>query len=300
LRYSYEDKQVNFSQIDATGIYTFFGLPNLTYANHVSNGDLSPTASLSWQATSDIMAYARISRGYKSAAFNVDLVSSTFGLSARPENATSYEIGLKTDWLDHRLRADGALFITKYNDMQVSELPGVAPVLTNAADSTVKGAELELTAILAQGLRLQTGIGALDLHYDSFPYCPVPVSAGGGSINCAGKQIVGAADWTGNAALEYAQSLDWGGDFIARVEYVFESPVYFEATNSKRFESDSHGLINARAGVDFGAYGVAMWVKNLGNDTYITYRDDRSTIGILQTTAYGAPRTFGATLSAHF
>ena len=50
--------------------------------------------------------------------------------------------------------------------------------------------------------------------------------------------------------------------------------------------------------MDFGKYSVLMWVENLTDDTYITYADDRSAIGVLKTTAYGAPRTFGATLTA--
>ncbi len=299
LRYSYEDKRVNFSQIDLTGIYTFFGLPNLTYAKNVSDADLSPTASLSWQVTPDAMAYARISRGYKSAAFNVDLVRSTNGLFARPENATSYEVGVKSDWLDHRVRADGALFLTKYNDMQVSQVLGTAPTLTNAASATLKGAELEVTAVVTEDLRLQAGIGAVDARYDSFPDCQQPLSVGGLVTDCSGNQIIGAPSWTGNVAADYMHSLGWA-DFVTRLEYVFESPVYYEATNAKPFESDSHGLVNFRAGLDFGHYSVTLWSKNLGNDTYITYADDRSTIGVLRTTAYGPPRTFGATLSAQF
>ncbi|HTO41845.1 MAG TPA: TonB-dependent receptor [Rhizomicrobium sp.] len=299
LRYSYEDKQVAFSQLDPTGIYTFFGLPNLSYAANASDGDLSPTASLSWQASENAMLYARIARGYKSAAFNVDLVSTTQGLSARPENATSYEIGLKSDWLDRRIRLDGAAFLTHYNDMQVSEVLGTAPILSNAARATIKGAELELTAIITQELRLRAGIGAVDARYDSFAQCQQPLSAGGLVVDCAGNQLIGAPSWTGNVAAEYVRSLGWAG-FVARLDYAFQSPVYFEASNSKRFESDSQGRINIRAGLDFGAYSVMLWAKNLGNDTYITYADDRSTIGIPRTTAYGPPRTFGATLSAQF
>jgi iron complex outermembrane receptor protein len=116
-------------------------------------------------------------------------------------------------------------------------------------------------------------------------------------MDCSGKQIIAAPDWTGNVGLEYTRPI---GDaaLIARVDYNFQSPVYFDATNSKRFESDARGLVNARAGVDFGKYSVLMWVENLTDDTYITYADDRSAIGVLKTTAYGAPRTFGATLTA--
>ena len=297
LRYTYEDKDVHFFQGDATGFYTFIGFPNIDYANSVSNGDLSPTASLSYRFTPDAMGYVRIARGYKSAVFNVDLVGSTLGLSADPENATTYEAGIKSTWLDNRVRANASIFKTRYNDMQVQQVQGAAIVLDNAASATVDGAELEVEALILPELRLDLGIGALDPRYGSYPNCLAPASLGGAVMDCSGKQIIAAPDWTGNVGLEYTRPI---GDaaLIARVDYNFQSPVYFDATNSKRFESDARGLVNARAGVDFGKYSVLMWVENLTNDTYITYADDRSAIGVLKTTAYGAPRTFGATLTA--
>ena len=85
-----------------------------------------------------------------------------------------------------------------------------------------------------------------------------------------------------------------------RLDYEFKSPVYYEATNSKRFESDLRNIFNTRAGLGLGNYEVFVWVKNLTDDTYITYSDDRSAVGALRTTAYGPPRTFGATLSTSF
>jgi iron complex outermembrane receptor protein len=115
--------------------------------------------------------------------------------------------------------------------------------------------------------------------------------------SCSGNRIIAAPAWTGNVGLEYSRPV---GDaaLVARVDYNFQSPVYFDAMNSKAYESDARGLVNVRAGVDFGKYTVTMWAQNLTDDTYIVYSDNRSSIGVLQTTAYGAPRTFGATLTA--
>ena len=47
-------------------------------------------------------------------------------------------------------------------------------------------------------------------------------------------------------------------------------------------------------------WSVAVWAKNLTDQVYETYRDDRSATGVLRTTAYGAPRTFGVTLTASY
>jgi iron complex outermembrane receptor protein len=291
LRYTYEDKDVRFFQDDVTGFYTFIGFPDVTYDRNVSDGDVSPTFSLSYRFSPDAMGYVRIARGYKSAAFNVDLVSTNVGLSADPESATTYEAGLKTSWFDNRVRANASIFETKYNDMQVQQVQGVTIALDNAGAATIDGAELEIEALVLPELRLDLGIGALDPRYDSYPDC-APFG-----VDCSGNQIIAAPAWTGILGLEYTHPL---GDaaLIARVDYNFQSPVYFDAMNSKAYESDARGLVNVRAGVDFGKYAVTMWAQNLTDDTYITYADNRSAIGVLRTTAYGAPRTFGATLTA--
>ncbi len=290
LRYTYEDKDVNFFQDDVTGFYSFIGFPDIAYSRKVLDSDVSPTFSLSYRFTPDAMGYVRIARGYKSAAFNVDLVSTNVGLNANPESATTYEAGLKTSWLDNRVRANASIFKTKYNDMQVQQVLGVAIALGNAGRATIDGAELEVQALILPELRLDLGIGALDPRYDSYPDCAF-------GADCSGNQIIAAPAWTGNVGLEYTRPL---GDaaLIARVDYNFQSPVYFDAMNSKAYESDARGLVNLRAGLDFGKYAVTMWAQNLTDDTYIVYSDNRSSIGVLQTTAYGAPRTFGATLTA--
>jgi len=299
LRYTYEQKDVDFVQGDPTGFYGFFvGYPGLGYVRSTSDGDVSPTFSLSYRFSQDAMGYVRIARGYKSAAFNVDLVRSTDDLMAKPENATTYEAGIKSAWFDNRVRANASVFTTKYNDMQVQEVQGASIVLGNAAKATIDGAELEIEALILPELRVDLGVGALNPRYDAYDHCPFPQSLGGGTTDCSGNQIIAAPDWTGNVGLEYTHPIGDEAAFISRVEYNFQSPVYFDATNSKRFESDARGLVNMRAGVDFGKYSVLMWVENLGNDTYVTYADDRSAVGVLKTTAYGAPRTFGATLSA--
>jgi len=56
--------------------------------------------------------------------------------------------------------------------------------------------------------------------------------------------------------------------------------------------------VKARIGIETEHMSLAGWVENLTKEVYETYRDDRTALGILRTTAYGAPRTFGMTLTA--
>ena len=78
------------------------------------------------------MSYVRIAQGFRSAAFNIDLVPSTNRLSAGPEHATTYEGGLKTEFFNNSMRANFAIFDTQYENMQVSQLLGSGVTLDNA------------------------------------------------------------------------------------------------------------------------------------------------------------------------
>ncbi|MDQ1154489.1 TonB-dependent receptor [Brevundimonas sp. SORGH_AS_0993] len=299
LRYSKEDKTVQFGQNDQAGVFSLLGLPTLNYAADASDGDLSPTVSLSYKATPSILLYGRIAKGFKSAAFNVDLVSSVNGLSAGPESATSGEAGVKSDLFDRRLRVNAAVFTTRYDDLQVSQLLGSGVTLSNAGKATINGAELELTAFVAQGLRLDFSGGYTDATYDRFENCSVPTSLGGGSADCSGKRVIGAPRFTVHASAEQVWPVSLG-ELVARIDFSGQSEVYYEATNSDRFKGDARSVVDFRFGLRTSRWDAFAWVKNVGDEAYETYMDDRSAIGVLKTTAYGEPRTFGLTLTARF
>jgi iron complex outermembrane recepter protein len=299
LRASQEDKKVAFDQNDPTGIFASIGLPSLSYAASASNGDVSPTVSLSYKVAPAVTVYGRIAQGFKSAAFNVDLVASTKGLAAGPETATTYEVGIKSDLFDRRLRANLGVFRTAYDNMQVSQLLGTGVTLNNAGKATINGVEAEFTAVPIRAIRLDASFGYLDAKYDRYKNCSVPASLGGGETDCSGNQIIGAPDFTARFGAEYDYPVSLG-DIVLRADVTHEAPVYFEATNSSRFRSNEHTLLDMRLGLRTDKWDLFLWSKNITDATYIVYRDDRSASGVLQTTAYGDPRTFGATLTARF
>ena len=65
------------------------------------------------------------------------------------------------------------------------------------------------------------------------------------------------------------------------------------------FETDMRNIFNLSAGLVMDHWEATLWAKNILDDTYTTYHDDRSAIGVPQTTAYGDPRTFGISLTLH-
>ncbi|HEX7875606.1 MAG TPA: TonB-dependent receptor [Sphingobium sp.] len=299
IRYTREKKRAHFVQGDVTGIFPFLGFPDLTFDGRSNDDDFSPSASLSYEVAPDANLYARVARGFKSAAYNVDIASSPNGLTADPEKATSYEVGFKALTLDKRLRLNLAAFHTDYDRLQVSQILGSGIALTNAGRAQIEGIEGEVALQLSRRLRVEGNAAVLDAKYKRFNNCGVPSSVGGGITNCAGNDLVLAPHFTGYGAIQYDMPVSFG-DLFARADVDYRSSVYFEPTNSDAFKSDARTLVNLRVGVQRGNWDITAWVDNVTNAIYKTYADDRSGIGVLRTAAYGAPRTYGVGLSLKF
>lgn len=303
IRYTREKKRAHFVQNDVTGIFPFLGFPDLVFDGRSNDKDWSPSASLSYEVADNATFYARFSRGFKSAAYNVDIASSPNGLTARPERATSYEVGFKALTLDQRLRFNIAAFHTDYDQLQVSQVLGNGLALTNAGKAKIEGVEGEMSLALSPRLHLEGNAAVLHAHYKRFDNCGIPKSVaplnGPFFTNCAGNDLALAPHFSAYGAAQYEVPVAFGTVF-ARGDVDYRSTVYFEPTNSDAFKSDPRTLISLRLGLRHGAWTAVAWVENLTDRTYKVYADDRSGIGVLRTAAYGPPRTYGVTFSSKF
>src|SRR5690606_20412904 len=92
----------------------------------------------------------------------------------RPETATDYELGLKSDWFDRRLRINAAAYYIDYKDVQRRVIVAdpvngsLATLIANAASAEVQGLELEVTAVPVEGLTLTSGVGYTKPKYERF------------------------------------------------------------------------------------------------------------------------------------
>ncbi len=291
-RYTVERKDAHFTQDDQTGVFTMFGLPTITFAGHSTNRDLSPTVSLRYAIAPHANVYARVARGFKSAAYNVDLAPSIAGLAAGPEHATTYEAGIKASISPAQATLLLSGFHTSYTDLQVAQITGSGTVLGNAGRASINGFEAEVSLIPLKHLKLRGSLGYADARYDRFDNCAVPLSEGGGATNCVGKRLTGAPEFTAQASIEYGIALPVGR-LSANLTANHQSSVFFEPTNSDRFRGRARTVLDTAVTLAQPRWSVAVWAKNLTDQVYETYRDDRSATGVLRTTAYGAPRTFG-------
>jgi len=123
-------------------------------------------ANLTWHITPDMMVYFTWSQGYRPGGFNRTSGAALKGtdgnpqffkpLAFAPDSLTNTELGWKTEFLDHRIQVNGAVYEEKWKDVQIGLFnPGVFGNLTfntNGPDYRIRGLELQVNAVVAPGL----------------------------------------------------------------------------------------------------------------------------------------------------
>ena len=128
---------------------------------------VTPVASLSWQATHDVLFYGSFSEGWHSGGFfgvnqnSADFVSNQY----EPETTKSYELGMKGQFFDHRVQLNVAGFINDFHNKQESAIAfdkttnTVVTLFTNVGGLRYKGIEGELQWQVTRQFNLQGSVG---------------------------------------------------------------------------------------------------------------------------------------------
>src|SRR5262249_12119497 len=127
------------------------GTPYLRYFPGVPDsqswGIFDPKLGIQYHFSPDVMAYASWAKGVKQGGWTTRLqatIESPEAARFSPEYSSTYELGLKSEWFNHRLLTNAAVYYTEYNSIQLNIQQGISPVYTNAGNAKMKGAELEL------------------------------------------------------------------------------------------------------------------------------------------------------------
>lgn len=271
--------------------------------------NLSYNLTANYQWTRDFMSYVRVASGYRSGGYNLRAQAGQ-GVNFSPEAATVYEGGVKTEWFQHRLRANLSVFYTKYDDLQVAQFTGVAAGSAGGvknANANYAGFELELQARPTEGLTLDGSVGYVHPEYKSI-YFPNPTT--GALQNYASSaHFPYVPEWTSHVGAQYEHDLVDLGKLILRLDYSHESEKYFFTTSlptqnpfNDLIKSPGQDLVSARlilADVSVGGrlkLETSLWAENLLNDKYVAQGVDYGPALGFATKTYAIPRTIGIDL----
>ncbi|MCG3168895.1 MAG: Pesticin receptor [Pseudomonadales bacterium] len=328
LRYTDEQReQDHVVSLNGGRGFSYFDSYNQTYGGYpaaipteIDDQGVSPRITLNYQWNDDLMTYVGFTRGFKSGGFNA---RSTTPLQWGPYDdmqVDSYEAGVKSMWMDNRVRLNAAVFYQDLSDMQTQvnavdpgSQGGYSTVVQNAASATIQGLELEAVVMLIEGLDITAGYGYVDAEYDEFLSFDNISGAIADISNDRGFEFTPEHSY--NVSLNYTfPRFVPNGDVRARLDWSGMSEHVFtpKLSGNKDIAQDGYDLFNFRLAWEDIAVGccndgrmaVAAWVRNLTDEEYKIggYEFDLTGYGMgrASTSQWGEPRTYGIDVSYKF
>ena len=236
--------------------------------------NLSANLSLMWAATPDVSLYISAASGYKSGGFNARASSiPVFNRGFDDETLLNIESGLKSEWLDGRLRLNAAVFKTDYEDIQVTVPSDPTNILVsdqlNAGEATIQGIEFESILLLSDRLETTLRYGYLDAEFDH-------VRAASGADLTKQYQFIHSPEHAINLDLRYSPALPIPGTTVVELNYRWQDNM---ATNALvaagPYEIPSYDLLSARLSVNdlplpAGRLRASVWLQNMLDEEYLS------------------------------
>lgn len=340
-RYTHESKDYTFFRynLDGTTINAFldpvgaangigYSGPNGTALSgrtgSYSGNRFDYRASLDYRFSPEILAYGTVSTGFKGGGIAPRPFNAAQAVPFGPEKLTAFELGLKTDLFDRKVRFNVSAYFNKFKDAQLTLLscpqfggPGPCAVPQNAGDADVKGIEFELYIRPIEGLQIDASASFLDWNWK----CVVPavVNPLGATSGCSSdpalvSQLVapprGVSKSQWSIGAQYEAQLGSAGSITPRIDVSRQGAIAGTATvpaagsPSALFSTaEAYTLANARltwrnADRDVD---ISLEVTNLFNEYYFLSKFDLSGAGAGVVSGLpGRPREWAVSVKKKF
>ena len=323
--------------------------PNASFSDNLRYDEATYRIALRQDLTDDINVYASWNRGFKSGTYGMQtpfqFSQDKFDIdqdgdvsefvqnrnkAVEPMFIDAYEVGVKSELFDRRLRLNVAAFHYDMDDYQTKSNSNVGgSVILNAGSAEIDGIDVEFEAAPMDQLSIYGGFTFLDARYTKFgvagqqenaapfnyPNPAVCTGVGvpnpghttgaptGGLIGCygdaKGNSLAMSPDFSGSFGATYTVPLQGSSEIRLSAVYSYNSGYFFEPDETTGQEQ--YQVVNAS--VEYRAddhWAVALWGKNLTDDEYTTQIQSLSSLTGLGAGAFeslAAPRTYGVSVS---
>jgi len=324
LRWDQEDRKVRnkVPNVSASGLNIntldpITGEPGPINPGFVENPDgipdrsetfdqLQPKVSWRWAATDTVNVYASWGIGFRSGGFNSqgssDLIEYWFNTGLPPvyvnpvnaqltiedeydkEVSSSYELGIKTELLDRRLRLNAAVFSTNVDDNQFFEFfagPfGLMRVVTTIDETTIQGFEADFNWLMSDNFSMFGGVGFLDSEIKKNTNRPLS----------EGNDVPQAPEETYNLGAQLEFPMGNSMNFYARVDYQHVGKMWFHTLQGEptptiwdafnggggsitqdfsKTQRDAYDTVNLRIGLEGERWTATVWGRNITDEDYL-------------------------------
>jgi outer membrane receptor protein involved in Fe transport len=239
--------------------------PSELYCEHGDDdsNDMLGKFSTTYRFSDDHKAYFIVGEGYRRGGANVAPVGVTTSPFYEPDQATNYELGFNSYWLNQRLQLNIALFTIDWENIQFDMTSEDGRRITgNAGDAQSQGIELDASAKLSDAFTLRLGYSDIDAELTE-------------SVEDLG--VYDGDRLPGSPSTQWSLSLDFNQEFNGAI---WDASIGVNrigdvttALNDGFYEYRTLGAYttaNARAGVTLGNWRLGAFVNNIENTRGIT------------------------------
>lgn len=314
LRYDREERDVDNQVPNVNGSGLNINLPGKinpaleSNPNGIPNrsdtySQLQPKVSWNWSVSEQVNVYASYGLGFRSGGFNSvgteDLLNTWFnagyGGAGEAVNAqlivkddydkevsTSFELGLKTEFMDRRLRINAAVFRTDVEDNQFFEFfagPfGILRAVTTIDELYVQGFEADFSFVATPSLSVFGGIGLLDSEIEKNKNRPLS----------EGNSAPQAPEVTGNLGVQWEMNVSDDIDLVMRADWQYVGETWFHTLQGEQTptiwnaffgpgfnqdfsnsERDAYDTLDVRIGLEAQQWSITAWGRNIADEEYL-------------------------------
>jgi iron complex outermembrane receptor protein len=261
-------------------------LPNgkkLPYDQNQGSVFLSPQVGVDVTLSNNALLYTSTGLSYKPSGFAIANINDNLS-HYKQERLWHNELGIKSHWLDERLKLNVAGFYYAIENYQVERFFTLTDyAIVNAPKAHSVGFEIETQTQLMDNLSLDGNFGYTHTQFDNYRD---PIT----NINYAGKLAPFVPELTGLLALQYKHPRG----YFARAEGVWTGRTFFDESNAAIMRQDAYALANLRVGYEQKNYSIYLFAKNITDTRYYTFKTD-NVRGVPSD-----PRLFGVRLAVNF
>ncbi|MEM9704528.1 MAG: TonB-dependent receptor [Pseudomonadota bacterium] len=273
---------------------------------------IDPAVIIEYNATDEVLVYASRKESFRAGGFNSvavapNLPGETFGADFvfDKEEITAYELGVKGDFFDGRVRVNTAGFYYNFDNEQATVQTN--PIVTTQravvnVDSEIWGGELEALWLAAEGLTLSANY----TFTAGDPGNPINPVSGAENVR---EQLPGAPRNSFSIGADYTRPVTDTIGFFGNVNYSYNdstlvTPQDVSVPNPVQVELTNRSLLSLRTGLNIemangNTANIAFWAQNLLDDEYTIDAIDFSSFAFVSN-VFGTPRTLGFSAGVTF
>lgn len=249
-----------------------------------------------------------------------DVVDEAIALSTNPnatpaniefgrETVDTYELGVKSDFAEGRVRLNAAVFYTDYKDVQqnITRL-ATGIVVLNVPGAEIIGYDIDFTALLTPNFLITAGVGYADSDLTDPLIINDPQNPGVPLVDSSafvGQRLAQAPDLTANASLIYTHDVGTGGSMLWRLDWSHTGEVLHELVElgsplEALVTEDEYNIFNARIGYtsEDGDWELMLWGKNIFDESYKVFRRVNPIIRVFGLDSSGSGLAFPGDVTA--